>query len=195
MRSSLSPSPDRDRSRSEKLSGDETSGVAESRPLQNRFKGLFQQAAKEQSGLRNNQNGSSPESCLLCCRIEDRNLAVVISGNEAIDTKAEVERHGSKPTCRTGNDRGRGGFKDLVFSEVKADEGEKRLARRRAARLTLLIGLEVDVQVVTRTENSSHTGNKLFSVLHQRIDCGFLLLVRAFLNVIQRFFQIDALAA
>ena len=89
-------------------------------PLQNRLKGLFQQAAKEQSGLRNNQNGSSPECGFVRCRIKDRNLAVVVSCNEAIDAQAEVERHGSKPAGGTGSDRGRWGFKDLVVSEVKS---------------------------------------------------------------------------
>src|SRR5580658_100220 len=145
--------------------------------------------------LRHNQNRGSPEAGLLACRVEDRDLAVVLSGSQAIDTKAEVERHGSQPTAGTRNDRQGRSFQGLVAAEIKADKGEKRLARGRAARERLLIGLEIDVYLVTRAEDSSHARNQFLSVFNQGVDRHFLLLVRTFLGVIERVLEIDALTA
>src|ERR1035438_6434369 len=145
--------------------------------------------------LRNNQNRGSPEACLPACRVKDRDLAVVLSGSQAIDAKAEAERHRSQPAGGTRNNRRGRGFKDLVAAEIKADKGEKRLAHGWAALERRLIGLEVDVYLVTRAEDSSHARNQFLAVFNQGVDRYFLLLVRTFLGVIECFLEIDALAA
>src|ERR1700730_10746200 len=135
--------------------------------------------------LGNNQNWSSPEGRLLCRRIKDRDLAVVISRCEMIGVNAEAEGHGSKPAGGTRNDRSGRGLKNLVATEIKGDESEKRLARGRATLRRLLIGLEVDVHLVTRTEDSSHARDNLLSVLDEGVDRDFFFFVRTFLNVIE----------
>src|ERR1700679_1601144 len=145
--------------------------------------------------LGHEQDRGPPKGRLLRRRVEDGDLAVVLSGRKVIDAQIETERHGSKPAGSIGDNRSGWGLEEPVAVAIKADEGEQRLAGGLTAHWRWFVGLEINVYLLTGAEDSSDTRDKLLSVLHQGVDGRFLVLGRALRRVVERFLEIDTLAA
>ncbi len=147
------------------------------------------------SSLRDKLDRRTPVGGLLRRGIEDGYLTVVLSRREAVDAEAELQRHGAEPAGWIRDD-GRGRcLEGFVAVAIETHEREDWLGGRLVVRYWRLVGLEVDVYLAGRAENSRDAGNKFLVVFDERIDGCFLLLVFSLFRIVERLAEIDALAA
>jgi hypothetical protein len=83
--------------------------------------------------LRNKHDRRAPVGRLLGGRVENRDLAFVLSGRQAIDAEIEADGHRTQSARGAGNNgRGRG-LEELVVAEIETDKGDQRLRGGRTA--------------------------------------------------------------